>query len=220
MKRLLSAIGALLMPQNSTCHLCGAFLEAGETLLCARCQGLLNYCRIEPFEAVVSLDENCHAVSAYWHEEEAWELVIQLKFGHDRAAALPLVQGLCAAYEEQKRLFPERPTVLPVPCHPDRVRERGYAQAEVLARAFCEMTGLPLDTEGLTRVRSGSQLERNRNQRLTAMEGAFAATRDFIGEKILLLDDVYTTGATALACVNCLRAAGCEETAVLTVCRA
>ena len=77
MKRLLSAIGALLMPQNSTCHLCGAFLEAGETLLCARCQGLLNYCRIEPFEAVVSLDENCHAVSAYWHEEEARELVIQ-----------------------------------------------------------------------------------------------------------------------------------------------
>ena len=107
-----------------------------------------------------------------------------------------------------------------MPCHSDRVRERGYAQAEVLARAFCEMTGLPLDTEGLTRVRSGSQLERNRNQRLTAMEGAFAATRDFIGEKILLLDDVYTTGATALACVNCLRAAGCEETAVLTVCRA
>ena len=180
----------------------------------------MNYCRIEPFEAVVSLDENCHAVSAYWHEEEARELVIQLKFGHDRAAALPLVQGLCAAYEEQKRFFPERPTVLPVPCHPDRVRERGYAQAEVLARAFCEMTGLPLDTEGLIRVRSGSQLERNRNQRLTAMEGAFAATRDFIGEKILLLDDVYTTGATALACVNCLRAAGCEETAVLTVCRA
>lgn len=118
MKRLLSAIGALLMPQNSTCHLCGAFLEAGETLLCARCQGLLNYCRIEPFEAVVSLDENCHAVSAYWHEEEARELVIQLKFGHDRAAALPLVQGLCAAYEEQKRFFPERPTVPLCPVTP------------------------------------------------------------------------------------------------------
>lgn len=220
MNRLLSAVGALLTPQNSTCHLCGAFLEAGESLLCALCQGLLNCCRIEPFEAVVSLDENCRAVSAYWHEEEARELVIQLKFGHDRAAALPLAQGLCAAYTQQKRLLPDHPTVIPVPCHPDRIRERGYAQAEVLARKFCEMTGLPLDTEGLTRVRSGSQLERSRAQRLTAMESAFAATRDFTGEKILLLDDVYTTGATALACVNCLRAAGCEETAVLTVCRA
>ena len=82
------------------------------------------------------------------------------------------------------------------------------------------MTGLPLDTQGLIRVRGGSQVERNRAQRLTAMEGAFAAVRDFTGEKILLLDDVYTTGATALACVKCLRAAGCAETAVLTVCRA
>ena len=64
MNQLFSAVGALLMPQNSACHLCGAFLEAGETLLCARCQGLLNYCRIEHFEAVVSLDENCRALSA------------------------------------------------------------------------------------------------------------------------------------------------------------
>lgn len=220
MNRLLSAVGALLAPQNSTCHLCGAFLEAGEALLCVRCRELLNFCRIEPFEAMISLDENCRAVSAYWHEEEARELVLQLKFGHDRAAALPLAHGLCAAYAQQKCFLPEQPTVIPVPSHPERVRERGYAQAEVLARNFCEMTGLPLDTQGLIRVRGGSQVERNRAQRLTAMEGAFAAVRDFTGEKILLLDDVYTTGATALACVKCLRAAGCEDVAVLTVSRA
>jgi ComF family protein len=114
--------------------------------------------------------------------------------------------------------------VVPVPLHPARERERGFNQATLLASAVAEGAGLPLDTRSLTRP---SHSERHRagldaRARRESVEGAFAAARPRLvrGARVLLVDDVFTTGATASACAAALKAAGAPEVYVLTAARA
>lgn len=114
--------------------------------------------------------------------------------------------------------------VVPVPLHPARERERGFNQAALLASALSQSSGLPLDCRSLARV---VHTERHRagmdaRARRETVEGAFkvVSPRLVAGERVLLVDDVFTTGATASACAAALRAAGAAEVYVLTVARA
>ncbi|HWS56694.1 MAG TPA: phosphoribosyltransferase family protein, partial [Pyrinomonadaceae bacterium] len=114
--------------------------------------------------------------------------------------------------------------VVPVPLHPERERGRGFNQAALLARALARRAGLPLDEWSLTRV---AHTERHRagmdrRARRETVEGAFRVVRPRLvaGRSVLLVDDVFTTGATASACAAALKAAGAAEVFVLTVARA
>jgi ComF family protein len=114
--------------------------------------------------------------------------------------------------------------VVPVPLHPARERERGFNQATLLASAVARGAGLPLDNWSLTRV---AHSERHRagldaRARRESVEGAFAVTgpRLVRGEAVLLVDDVFTTGATASACARALLDAGARAVFVLTGARA
>ncbi|HEV2761973.1 MAG TPA: hypothetical protein VGV38_03180, partial [Pyrinomonadaceae bacterium] len=114
--------------------------------------------------------------------------------------------------------------VLPVPLHPARERERGFNQATLLARALAARTGLPCDEWSLVRT---AHTERHRagmdaRSRRETVEGAYAVARPRLveGERLLLVDDVFTTGATASSCASALRDAGALEVYVLTVARA
>lgn len=212
----------LLAPQQNVCHLCGAFLCAGENTLCMECQSALNRCRIPAFEAASRAYAPARlALSAYAYQAQARALVHRLKFGHDRAAAMPLAHGICAAYAEHAVLFPAPDAVIAVPVHASRLETRGYNQAELLAQAFCRHTRLPFFPDALIRARhDASQVYRSREERLCAMEGAFVAARRFSGLRVLVIDDVLTTGATAMACARCLREAGADEVYLLTACKA
>ena len=109
-----------------------------------------------------------------------------------------------------------------MPAHPERLRERGYYQAALLARAVCEHAGLSLWEDALTRTRHGtSQITRSREERLAALTGAFAADHARVaGKRVLLIDDVLTTGATAVSCAQALLDAGAERVCLLTACHA
>ncbi len=114
--------------------------------------------------------------------------------------------------------------VVPVPLHLERERERGFNQATLLARAVASRSGLPAD--GLSLVRA-LRAERHRagmdaRSRRETVEGAFRVARPRLveGERVLLIDDVFTTGATASACARALREAGAREVFVLTAARA
>ena len=114
--------------------------------------------------------------------------------------------------------------IIPVPLHPTRRRERGFNQASVIARAVAHATGLPLDDASLARTLYTEQHRAgmDRRTRRETVEGGFASVRPRLiaGEAILLVDDVFTTGATASACASALRTAGAREVFVLTIARA
>jgi ComF family protein len=114
--------------------------------------------------------------------------------------------------------------IVPVPLHPERERERGFNQAAVLGRALARETNLPLDEWSLARVAHG---ERHRagmdaRGRRESVEAAFRVVRPRLveGQRVLLVDDVFTTGATVSACAVALKAAGASEVFVLTLARA
>ena len=110
----------------------------------------------------------------------------------------------------------------PVPLHPVKLREREFNQAEQLAAHLSHATEIPLDMKILQRLHATStQTLLTREERAANMKNAFAAKPGarLDGKRIMLVDDVFTTGATTNACAAALRAAGAAEVGVWTVAR-
>ena len=118
----------------------------------------------------------------------------------------------------------ERPPptwVVPVPLRALKQRERGFNQAFQLARGVAGVLGVPLKDRVIRRVKdTGTQTRLSRAQRLANMRDAFEPRREGrISGRVLLVDDVMTTGATASACADALKDAGAEGVVVLTLAR-
>jgi ComF family protein len=116
-----------------------------------------------------------------------------------------------------------RPDVIvPVPLHPDRLRERGYNQADLIARPLARRLGVKLRPDVLVRTRPRPpQLVLSRTERWKSVRGAYATREGVRVDKlrVLLVDDVMTTGATLDSCARALRKAGAAEVFGLTVAR-
>ncbi len=139
---------------------------------------------------------------AFWFENFLAGLLI--------AEAAPVLRG-------QKNSL-----LVPVPLYPVKQRERGFNQAETLASRLSAATHIPLNVELLQRVKAtATQTVLRREERATNMRGAFAVREGvkLNGERIILVDDVFTTGATTNDCARALRAAGAGEVCVWTVAR-
>jgi competence protein ComFC len=112
--------------------------------------------------------------------------------------------------------------LVPVPLHYTKRREREFNQAERLAHRLSDATNISINKTWLRRVLpTSTQTRLTREQRAANMRGAFAMTNGnrLHGERIVLLDDVFTTGATTSACARVLQAAGAGEVCVWTVAR-
>ena len=111
--------------------------------------------------------------------------------------------------------------MVPVPLHRRRLYERGFNQAMLLCRGIGRHWGLEVAETGLARIRqTAPQIRLTPKEREKNVRGAFAATgAGFTGKRVLLVDDVYTTGATVSECSRILMDAGAKEVGVLTVAR-
>ena len=111
--------------------------------------------------------------------------------------------------------------VMPVPLSPIRQTERGYNQAALLARPVALNLGLPSTAYGLKRTRNTqSQVELNADQRRVNLIGAFEAIPDLVaGKRVLLVDDVTTTGSTLRECTQALLEGGASAVHCLTLAR-
>ena len=114
--------------------------------------------------------------------------------------------------------------VVPVPLHPKRLQSRGFNQASIVAEVVSKALELPLDGVSLVRVSSTEKYRAglDRKGRRDTVDGAFAVShpRLVAGENILLVDDVFTTGATVSACAEALLDSGARNVFVLTIGRA
>jgi competence protein ComFC len=112
--------------------------------------------------------------------------------------------------------------IAPVPLHTVKEREREFNQAELIAKHLSAATKIPLNSRLLRRVSpTMTQTRLSRQQRAKNMRGAFAVCKGvkLDGEKIILVDDVFTTGATTSACAKALKAAGAGDVCVWTIAR-
>lgn len=109
--------------------------------------------------------------------------------------------------------------IVPVPLHTTRLAERGYNQAQLLAEGTSHQTGVPCIPDALSRARyTQSQVGLNAQERQTNMDAAFFANEQLVtNHTLLLIDDVFTTGATLGACAQAALDAGAEAVYGLTV---
>jgi len=119
-----------------------------------------------------------------------------------------LYLGRLLGQELKHTLFSECDMLVPVPLHRKRLTQRGYNQSEIIARGVSEVTGIPVTTHLLRRAgNTGSQTSMTRQERFENISSAFSLYRtspDLNGKKILIIDDVITTGATLEACSQVL----------------
>lgn len=105
--------------------------------------------------------------------------------------------------------------VIPIPLHPKKLQSRGFNQAEIIARSFCELTGYSLELKGLLRVRETSPMfGLSREERSQNVLEAFTIGKSLLKRlpqnPILLIDDIYTTGTTVKEAAKILRFEGIE----------
>lgn len=142
-----------------------------------------------------------------------------LKYGDRPSYGVSLGELLGVSY--QRAEWPTPDGVVPVPLHRLRLLERGYNQAEMLARGVADTLGATVMPELLSRPRATrSQTNLSRAARWANVSTAFEATRKLDGGTYLVVDDVLTTGSTAMACAHALRANGAEQVTIATLCLA
>ncbi len=205
-------VGAWLCPD------CLAQIPRVKPPFCTRCgdavttPGLCARCQVAPLE----IDR---IRSAVYFEGALRHAMHWLKYRRRTALAVPL-GGLMAEYWEQHPMPAD--VLVPVPLHADRLRTRGYNQAALLAREMARRLGLAVEEQTLLRCRStSSQVKLDARQRKQNVHGAFVCSGDGLaGKRVLLIDDVCTTGATLEACTIALRAGGARQVQALTLARA
>ena len=213
--RLLRALPDLLYPPK--CPFCGRILERGEDRMCVLCQRDLPWTG-GPGPA----PEGCElCLSPFHYRDGVRRAVRRYKFrgGAVRAELFGELMARCLAgfWDGQADL------ITWAPLHPKRKKRRGYDQAELLARRAAELSALPA-VPTLEKVRNTAAQSRQNTEedRRANVEGAYRALPGLAltGRRVVLVDDVVTTGATLAQCAACLHSAGAVSVVALTFARA
>ena len=197
--------------QGPVCPRCGRPFDSNEALNNSPDHACLA-CRQEP----PRFDQ---ALSAGHFEGSLREAVHQFKYRPCRSLGKPLGEWMAT----KVLLVADLDIVMPVPLHAGRLKERGFNQALLLAHQTSEAHGIPLSCDNLFRTRhTRPQVELSGAERIRNVAGAFALRRpgEVAGRRLVLIDDVFTTGATMNECAVVLKRAGAAQVTAFTLARA
>ncbi len=222
------------------CRACGTPLFAhGNPYLCPACAGTMQWigdracakCGFPTESAGARDGEGCihclrkslrldAAVAVARYRHGARNLVRSFKYGGESELARPLA-GMMAARLREADFFGAIDWIAPVALHPERKKERGFDQSGILAHRVAKATGLAARSDLLERrTETVPQVRLRRAERLRNMRDVFVANSDGVrGRRILLVDDVMTTGATMADCARACREAGAEKVYALVFAR-
>ena len=210
-----------------SCLLCGS--DSPDALLCPACAADLpvppSTCCPQCAEQTTH-GERCGAcltdpphfdqtLAAFHYDFPADRIIHALKYGHQLAVANWLGHRLAALIEAGEQL------IMPLPLHPERLRERGFNQSMEIARVVGDQLNLPVDHCSLFRNRATPrQADLPLKERRKNVRGAFECTADMTGKSILLIDDVMTSGATLNECARVLKLHGAAYVTAVVAARA
>jgi competence protein ComFC len=233
----LPALGSLFYPP--ACVVCSGIVE-GLEYLCADCRSrapriTAPFCAkcSEPFFGAITQTFNCancehrtlhfdNAVSAYRSRGLVRKLLHDFKYGGQRHLRYPLAEWLSETLNDPRLRGWRFDMLVPVPLHAARERERGFNQAALLAESLATEVAVPL-CPVLERIRyTTTQTAYDRAERMENLQDAFRLrkNRDVRGLRVLLIDDVLTTGSTLSECARTLKAAGAISVHAATAARA
>jgi ComF family protein len=215
------ACGTIVPEPNLFCLDCWRSLAFLGEPCCARC-GL-------PFEYETGADSECGRCladpppferlrAAVAYGDTARKVALKLKYSGRPGVAETLAHFMA---RQLPHCLDENAVLVPVPLHRWRIWKRGYNQAALIASALSRRSGIACELDLLRRTRATPPLRGlGRRERALTVRGVFAVAKEdrprLKGRHIILVDDVFTSGATAGACARTLRRAGARSVAVLT----
>lgn len=226
LRRLLHASADVFFPRH--CIVCGVRLALDEQQLCAACLHQL------PMVHFPSLEENqitdrfvglfpiIHASSFFYYKKGSVvnKILFELKYQDNPQVGYVMGRYL-ARLVKGRRFFDDIDVILPVPLSRSRRWSRGYNQSEWIARGVASVTGLPIDVRSVVRVRNNpSQTRMGRLARMDNVQHLFAQTAaasSLCGKHVLVIDDVFTTGATILSLCETLSSLADIRFSILTL---
>src|SRR5437764_7473034 len=234
---LRGSIASLLYPP--ACTICSAPVESGE-YLCAECESKVSrivppFCATcsEPFDGAITTTFSCvncahrrlyfeAAVSAYRARGIVRHVILNFKYGRQIHLRHLVARWLVRALDDERLRERQFDAIVPVPLHPARQRERGFNQAMLLAEWLSSHLGLPL-RPALERIHyTTTQTAFDRSERMQNLRGAFRLRKkaDVRKLRVLLIDDVLTTGSTLSECARILKKGGARSVYAATAARA
>ncbi len=231
------SIASLLYPP--ACTICSAPVEPGEHL-CVECESKVSrivppFCEkcSEPFDGAITTAFACAncahrklhfeaAVSAYRARGIVRHVMLNFKYGRQIHLRHLVARWLVAAFDDERIRDRQFDAIVPVPLHPARQRERGFNQAALLAEWLSTHLSVPL-RPALERIHyTTTQTAFDRAERMRNLRGAFRLRKkaDVRHLRVLLIDDVLTTGSTLSECARILKQSGAQSVFAATAARA
>ncbi len=199
------------------CSVCKAGIVIGGVYACPVChkENKDGMCCVS-CRSVCALEQ--HIAMVPYHNMEIFpKLIQQWKYEYNQEAG-ECIKQYVSNFLEDNQVF-SIDIIVPVPLHRRRLAERGFNQAEQIARACAKKLCVPL-LNILIRTRyTSQQAHLQREDRLKNLEDAFSVSSDIVGKRLLLVDDVFTTGTTLNECAQVLRQAGATSVVGFTVAR-
>lgn len=210
---------AFLSQEYPICERCRGRLEYAAEPVCKKCGKPLTDERVEFCRDCIRHEHSFVQGKALWvYRGCVKESIYRLKYGNRREYGIAYAQELVKHYEKWIRRKGIQ-VIIPIPLHKRRRRQRGYNQAEIIAREMGRILDIPVCSGILLRcVHTRPQKELNDKERKNNLKKAFKITENNVQlNHILLVDDIYTTGSTMDGAAEALHAAGASEIYAVSV---